>query len=411
MNPLLSIIIPTRNRYEYLYSCLFSLLENYNDLNVEIILHDNSTDIMPLNVQEIIKTNPIIKYYKIEGWISGWENFERAIGLSSGQYLTMIGDDDSLSKYLLDAVHFMIHNDVDALNAPFAHYVWPDIQSRVFKKSFSGKMEIPKFNGEVRELSVDIEINKLLDKGGTSLVELPRMYYGIVKREIIEKVKESSGCYIPGPSPDMANAVSMAMYVNKLYFADFPLFLAGNSSKSTAGMGAKGEHIGKIENIASLPKDCSLNWSTLVPKYWSGPTFWAESATKALEKTGNKRHLKEFNYIRLYANCLVFNPSWKKATWFSLNHYTQTFDRNKFVVLFELYFYIIMVWANRFRMLLKNSISVINKIFFGKKNNHFVKNVYEASLVLNKKLYALSKTSALFNYIKIHILILSVCNL
>jgi hypothetical protein len=41
-------------------------------------------------------------------------------------------------------------NDVDALNAPFAHYVWPDIQSRVFKKSFR-KMEIPKFNGAVRE--------------------------------------------------------------------------------------------------------------------------------------------------------------------------------------------------------------------------------------------------------------------
>jgi hypothetical protein len=32
-------------------------------------------------------------------------------------------------------------NDVDALNAPFAHYVWPDIQSCV--SSFSGKMEYP----------------------------------------------------------------------------------------------------------------------------------------------------------------------------------------------------------------------------------------------------------------------------
>lgn len=397
MNPLLSIIIPTRNRYEYLYFCLFSLLENYNKLDVEIILHDNSTDIMPINVSEIIKTNPIIKYYKIDGWISGWENFERAIGVSSGQYVTMIGDDDSLSKYLLEAVHFMRHNDVDALNTPFAHYIWPDIQARVFKNSFSGKIEILKFKGKIREIAIESQIDRLLRSGGTSLVELPRMYYGIVKREIIEKVKQVSGYYIPGPSPDMANAVSMAMFVEKMYYVDYPIFIAGNSSKSTAGMGAKGEHIGKIENIASLPKDCALNWSILVPKYWSGPTFWAESAIKALEQSGGAAHLSRFNYLKLYANCLVFNPSWKKVTWLTLNHYTRTFERNKFVVLIELYFYILIVWANRFRMLLKNSIKVLNKKMLSKKNNHSIENVYDATLQLNNELHSLSKTSAFFN--------------
>jgi glycosyltransferase involved in cell wall biosynthesis len=396
MNPLLTIVIPTYNRYEYLHYCLLSLIEFYDVNNVEIILHDNSTDLMPINVSEIIESTPVIKYYKVEGWLSVWENFEKAIDLSNGQYITMIGDDDSLSKYLLDAVHFMQMNDVDALNAPFAHYVWPDIQSRVFKKSFSGKMEIPKFNGAVRELSVDAEINKLLDKGGTSLVELPRMYYGIVKREIIEKVKKSSGYYIPGPSPDMANAASMALFTKKLYYVDFPLFIAGNSSKSTAGMGAKGQHIGKIEEISFLPKDCGSNWSELVPRYWSGPTIWAESALKALGKSGGESFLSKFNYIRLYANCLVFNPSWKETTLITIKCYAKSFNRNSLIVYAQLYFYIGLVWTNRFRILIKNVFKVVRKKLVKQSENQSIEDVYQATLILNDKLHAVANTSILF---------------
>jgi glycosyltransferase involved in cell wall biosynthesis len=396
MSPLLSIIIPTRNRYEYLYFCLLSLLENYNNLNVEIILHDNSTDIMPINVAEIIKSNAIIKYYQIEGWISACENIERAIDMSTGQYITMIGDDDSLSKYILDAVDYMKANNVDALNSPFAHYIWPDIQSRVFKKSFSGKMEILKFDGKIREITVENQIEKLLNKGGTSLVELPRMYYGIVRRDIIEKVKNISGNYIPGPSPDMANAVSMAMFTKKNHYVNLPLFIAGNSSKSTAGMGAKGEHIGKIEDISFLPKDCAQNWSSLVPKYWSGPTIWAESTIKALEKSGGKEFLLRFNYIRLYANCLVFNPLWKKATWTTFNDYIKVFNCNRYFALIQLYLYVFLIWIVRFKILVKNILKIINNRIFKRNGIYSIDNVYLATEKLNNKLDIISKSSLLF---------------
>jgi hypothetical protein len=78
----------------------------------------------------------------------------------------------------------------------------------------------------------------------------------------------------------MAITASMALFTKKLYYVDFPPFIAGNSSKSTAGMGAKGAAYSKIEEISFLPKDCGSNWSELIPRYWSGPTIWAESAPK-----------------------------------------------------------------------------------------------------------------------------------
>jgi hypothetical protein len=39
------------------------------------------------------------------------------LGLVSGKYLTMIGDDDSVSNNLLEVIEWM--NDVDALNCLF----------------------------------------------------------------------------------------------------------------------------------------------------------------------------------------------------------------------------------------------------------------------------------------------------
>jgi hypothetical protein len=54
----------------------------------------------------------------------------------------------------------------------------------------------------------------------------------------------------------MANHRFNGIVHEKIVLCGFPSFIAGNSSKSTAGMGAKGQHIGKIEEISFLPKDC-----------------------------------------------------------------------------------------------------------------------------------------------------------
>lgn len=380
----LSIIIPTKNRYVYLYHCLLSILKHYNNNEVEIVLHDNSTDEMPDNVQELINKYSIIKHVKIDYWISGWENFERSMSFARGEYVTMIGDDDSLSSYVMDAVKYMKINDIEALNAPYAHYAWPDIESRVFKKGLSGQLSITQFNCEINELDGAQQLQKLYKSGGTRLFELPRIYYGIVKRELLEKVKNASGYYIPGPSPDMASATSLALFVNQLYIVNYPLFIAGNSSKSTAGLGSKGAHVGKIEDILFLPKNCAENWSELVPRFWSGPTIWAESALKALE--GCKSHdINKFNYSRLYANCLVFNPHWSAETNNTIIKYAQGRKLNVTMVYFNVYMNCASIWLERLKMLLKNMIKIAKgKINKGKVGIVGAENVYEAAERLNE---------------------------
>ena len=75
--PLVSIIIPTCNRSEYIYSVIKNILSHLND--VEIIVSDNSTtNQLKDGLAEYIYSGKIIYEY-IEQEVSVVENFERAV--------------------------------------------------------------------------------------------------------------------------------------------------------------------------------------------------------------------------------------------------------------------------------------------------------------------------------------------
>ena len=362
MIPKLSIIIPTKNRYDCLYSCVLSLLDYYDTYDVEILVHDNSTDAMPDHCRELFE-NSRVNYVFHESWLAASENFDKAITMAKGEYLTMIGDDDSVSSKLLEAIGWMYQNGVKALSSPFAVYLWPCISSRLYGKAFAGTLSVEPFSSKVKEIDVAGEIEKCLHVGGTSLCDLPKMYYGIIHRSLIDKVYEKAGCYIPGPSPDMANALSMAYFCEKMYFVDYPLFIAGNSSSSMAGLGAKGKHIGTIEDAAFLPKNSAEIWNEDVPRFWSGPTIWSESASLALTFLKMDQELERMNYLYLYAKCFVFHPDYKVEVKKTLNNLVK--KRKKSILLSKAYVAWIccFIWILRFKSLFLNvSRLVLRKI-------------------------------------------------
>jgi hypothetical protein len=65
-NPILSIVIPTRNRYEYLYHSLLIILKYYSEQNIEVIVNDNNTDEMPSDLYELINSNQILNIIKLK---------------------------------------------------------------------------------------------------------------------------------------------------------------------------------------------------------------------------------------------------------------------------------------------------------------------------------------------------------
>lgn len=373
--PLLSIVIPTRNRYLYLKSCLMSLRSVYNNADVEIIITDNSSPKEDLN--PLLDTFSNIKYTYTNKPISQVENFESALSMVTGKYVTMIGDDDGLCGVLLDVVQYMEQNGIDALNAPFVTYYWPDVVSKSRSNDFSGKIFFKSYSYSISRIEASTEITKCLNLGATSLCNLPRMYYGIIRKDVLNRVKSLTGEYFPGPSPDMANAFSAAMFVNKFVYFDAPLFIAGNSAKSAAGMGLAGKHVSEIEGNPQLPKDCHFQWTPLVPKYWSGPTIWAESAAQVMLKSKRNDLKNRMNYLRLYASCLIFNPEYKVKTEEAIARYTQ--EKGGSIGL-KIKVEILNVWILRFKFLAKNILN--NYSLLSKSKVYEIHDIKEASVKL-----------------------------
>lgn len=310
MRPLISIIIPTKDRYTYLTQCIESLVKTRKDTGdvMEIVIQDNTennNDILPL----ISKYENDVKYFHIKDPISVVENSDNAILHSTGEYVCFIGDDDSVLPNIVTVADWMKANDVEACVGTIARYNWPDLVGN-FHKLHS--LSIPKEDGINSIVDPKKIAHKVLKSGGTSMLDLPKVYHGIVSRVALNRVFDKTESFFPGPSPDMSNAIALAFTVKNYALIDMPFILSGFSYKSTGGQGARHAHIGRLEDIPFLPKDTIDNWDIRLPKIWTSQTIWAQSVLESLRRMDLINERKAFNYNAFYGSFITFNWSHRK---------------------------------------------------------------------------------------------------
>lgn len=100
-NPLVSIVIPTYGRPEYLKRCVNSVLSQTYD-NVEIfIVDDNNPNTQSRfeteKVMACFESNPKIKYIKHDKNRNGSAARNTGWRASSGKYITYLDDDDVIA--------------------------------------------------------------------------------------------------------------------------------------------------------------------------------------------------------------------------------------------------------------------------------------------------------------------------
>lgn len=78
MNPIVSIVVPTKNRYKYL-KLLISLIESFNDSRIELLVHDNSDD--NAEIKKFLQGKSLLstRYYYDPDKLSMCENAEVSI--------------------------------------------------------------------------------------------------------------------------------------------------------------------------------------------------------------------------------------------------------------------------------------------------------------------------------------------
>lgn len=225
-----SLIIPTRNRQSTAISAIESGL-NCSYPNLEIVVSDNSDDD---SLREILFKKQIlskINYSKTPRVLSMRDNWERGVELSSGEYLSIIGDDDAvLPDAFLRANIIFSHYDVEILKSSYAIYKWPDYPFHGMRNFLDIPLddEIRMVKDPQKLLIEALQYKQIIGTG-------PGIYYGFVKRTFLERLKKMRGRYFVDVMVDFDSGYATLMYAKSYLYSSRIMFIAGHSGASNSG--------------------------------------------------------------------------------------------------------------------------------------------------------------------------------
>jgi glycosyltransferase involved in cell wall biosynthesis len=280
MKPIISIVIPTKDRCYYLKKTVRMIL-SYRLNSIEIIIQDNSDDNSEILDYLRLNPNEVIKYHYISEQMPISKNIDIGILQSCGEYVCVIGDDDGVLRNIVDCAKWMKENNIEALVPAKLIYNWPDYD-KLAGMIEPGAMYHKPFMKQVHEVNALEQLRVLAATGFTDINNIPRVYQGIVKKECLNAVYDVGGTYCPGPSPDMANAVALSFVVEKFVSIDIPVVIIGQSMHVGGGERSLSGGVKKIEDVKFLPKNSAKIWDSRIPKVWCSQTVWPESAMKAI---------------------------------------------------------------------------------------------------------------------------------
>ncbi|MFE3871960.1 glycosyltransferase family 2 protein [Flavobacterium sp. ZS1P70] len=310
MKPLLSIVIATKNRVPYCINTVESLLK-LEDEDLQVIVQDNTDT---LELKEYVLNNfsdSRLIYNYTPPPFSSIDNFNACVGFATGEYLCMIGDDDGINPEFIKIARYAQKNGIESLgSSQIAEYYWPN----AIEKYKEGNLSIPEFIGTSLVFDPSKRLIPLLMTGIVNYIpfNLPRVYHGLVKRSLLEQIKENNGNYFDGLSPDIYSTISLTTLVKKHVLIDYPMTIAGTCASSTSAASVNGEHNGKLEDAPHFRSRNNYLWDSMIPKYYSIQTIWAETGIKALKSSEKSYLIKYFNLEFLVAQSILINPNIKK---------------------------------------------------------------------------------------------------
>lgn len=220
----ISIIIPTKDRKEFLYQTLRTCFnQNYPNLEV-IVCDDGSTDgsIEMLELEK--KKNPCLTLLKAESNEGMRRNFERGLDLVKEGYVMFLGGDDGLMPNGLIEINDLINlHSPQLITWPVHQYIYPNTKMKTGQiiltlKSYKKGKKIEWKKGK-----------DFLESQGKKLFYVndpycPMIYVkGIASINLINKVKTSSpdGNFYQCSTPDgysglvLSGAIEEYLYVKK----------------------------------------------------------------------------------------------------------------------------------------------------------------------------------------------------
>ncbi|MEX1027493.1 MAG: glycosyltransferase family 2 protein [Candidatus Paceibacterota bacterium] len=193
--PLLSILIPTRERAHRLRYTLQTALQPGSS-PYEVIISDNDSQDGTRQVVEEF-ADPRIRYFNTGARLNMCDNFEFALNQAKGRYVIAIGDDDAFIPGALQTMAEVIerHPASAYFWAPDS-YRWPSEGKPAFGYVRAGKVQIT-------EMDLIQIAKKSMRWGGVGYNWLPRLYHSPVSRDALDALRERTGRVFHSTAPDV----------------------------------------------------------------------------------------------------------------------------------------------------------------------------------------------------------------
>lgn len=358
MKTKLSILIPTKDRYSTLLIVLNSILENFERNDYEIIIQDNTYDNSNfIRENKALLENSNVRYFHISEPLSISDNTEHAIENATGNYITFIGDDDFISPNIMTFVDKLELLNGSCLIYEPAFYWWDSVQFH--KQDYYNKpcnLWLPKnISLEFEKLQSQQIINNFNNKGGVSILKLPRLYHGIVKTDVLKKIKNKTGNYVLASSPDISLAIALALTIDDYFYVRFPISVYGASKNSGGGWTASKTHYNKIENVTFLQSGIEERWNRNIPYIWSERTIYPQSAFEVGNKFKSDRI--NLNYTEMYASLLTYESYLYKIYIPALIQYKNSSNKNNFFYI-KIAFLLIKKYCGKLLNLFKSYLRI-----------------------------------------------------
>ena len=231
-NPLLSIIIPTREHAETLPYTLRTALDQTSE-NFEVIVCDNfSQD----NTAEVVRSlsDPRLRLINPGRRLSMCDNWDFALLHAAGDYVMFLGDDDGIVPGALDKLEASILTTHGlAYCWPRPAYIWP----------MDGKPA--RFIGlpcttQASEVNLENLARVVVSMGGWRWRLIPCMYHSAVVKRIPDSIRQKTGRVFHSMSPDVFMSMAVPVFAKTAIDLGYCVSVLGNSQKSNGAIGLIG---------------------------------------------------------------------------------------------------------------------------------------------------------------------------
>ena len=303
MLPIISIVVPTKNRYKYLKH-LIALIEGFNDNRIELLVHDNSDD--NSEILEFLSSKRIVStvYYHDTDCLSMGENAERGINKAKGEYICFIGDDDAVCRNIADCAEWMKSNQIDAVRSLYLNYCWNED-----KGENGGTAYFDDISFLCRVGDPIAEMKKVLNDGVPDFKYMAKIYHGIVKKSVLEDVQRHGECLFPGPTPDMSGAVSIAFFIKKYVMIKIPVVIPGMSRMVGGGVMGKVLSLGEVKFITNSDIE---KWPVDYPPLWATELIWPVCVINALKSVNHAEYISELDKNKLLSRLVIIHRTYFK---------------------------------------------------------------------------------------------------